>query len=65
MLRCYFLILEELICNFLCIFYFLINLVFELLIKLRGAVSRTVKGFNSPLGPGLASQIFGMVSGFG
>ena len=24
----------------------------------------TVKGFNSPLGPGLASQIFGMDSGF-
>ena len=36
MLQYYFLISEELTCNFLCIFYFLLNLVLDLLMMLWG-----------------------------
>ena len=46
-------------------FLFSAEFSFRFINDALGAVPRTVKGFNSPLGPGLASQIFEMDSGFG
>ena len=44
-------------------FLFIAEFSFRFINHVLGAVPRTVKDFNSPLGPGLASQIFGMDSG--
>ena len=46
-------------------FLFSTEFSFRFINHALGAVPRIVKGFNSPLGPGLASQIFGKDSGIG